>query len=596
MSRIQILPTVLANQIAAGEVIERPASVVKELLENSLDAGATRIDLTIEQGGIGLIRLTDDGCGVHRDDLTLAFAPHATSKIQQQDDLHRITTLGFRGEALASIGSVSRLSMTSAVAGATGWQVSSGAQAEVVPAPHPLGTTVEMRDLFYNTPARRKFLKSEKTEFEHIDELVRRIALSACSVSFTLKHNGKNIRHYRASDSAGEQTERLTGLCGSDFSAQSAQMTAEAAGLMLTGWAGVPTFSRGRADLQYFYVNGRMVRDRGLTHAVRQAYEDVMYGGRFPAYVLFLSVPVDEVDVNVHPAKYEVRFREARLVHDFVVRSLKDTLATLVPGKAIPATTYSHAPAPAHFVPSPPPAIQPSFSRASAFKKSPAVSQGLLPVWQALHAPDGRENIRETPQAHTEVPPLGYALAQLKNIYILAENQAGLVLVDMHAAHERVLYEKLKQELAEGPIVSQPLLLPLVIRLRDSEAEALCVHDAVLQQTGFRIERAGLDAVVVREVPEILREGPVEVLVRDMAADLVAGEHPGGITEQINHLLGTMACRSAVHARRELTVPEMNALLRAMEGTPHAGQCNHGRPTVRHFSMSELDALFLRGR
>jgi len=588
MSRIHTLSPVLANQIAAGEVIERPASVVKELLENALDAGAARIDLTIEQGGSGLIQVTDDGCGVHAEDLTLAFARHATSKIAHSDDLGRITTLGFRGEALASIGSVSRLSLTSAVKGAAAWRVTTaGSDASLQPAPaaHPSGTTVEVRDLFFNTPARRKFLKSEKTEFEHIDELVRRIALSAFSVDFTLKHNQKTIRHYRSSQSEKECSQRVAALCGSGFVEQAVRMEAEAAGYQLMGWIGLPTFSRSQADLQYFYVNGRMVRDRSLNHAVRLAYHDVMYGSRFPAYVLFLTVPPDRVDVNVHPAKHEVRFREARVVHDFVARGVKDALAGLQPLNTCPSAVC-------------PPLSSAPVVSAPHTPVSSRPPQGFLPVWQALHdvTQPSKPAVFSTETQDAAVPPLGYALAQLKQIYILAENVEGLVLVDMHAAHERVLYEKLKQELALGHLVSQPLLLPLALNMRESEAAALEAQSELLQQAGFRIQRAGLDSVMVREIPALLRDAPVDELVRDVAADLVAGYAADRLNERIHALLGTMACRAAVHARRQLSVPEMNALLRAMETTPHAGQCNHGRPTVRQFSMTELDALFLRGR
>ncbi len=598
--RIQRLSTILANQIAAGEVIERPASVVKELIENSLDAGATQIDLEIEGGGARLIRVRDNGSGIHPEDLALALDRHATSKITRLDDLEKILSLGFRGEALASISSVSRLSLSSAVNDQPGWQITAegiaGAPA-LLPAAHPVGTTIEIRDLFFNTPARKKFLRTEKTEFEHIDELVKRIALSRFSVSLNLKHNHKVIRHYLAAFSDIEREQRIESLCGRAFIENAIKIEAEATELKLTGWIALPTFSRAQGDLQYFYVNGRMVRDKLVNHAVRQAYHDVLYGDRHPAYVLFLEIPPHQVDVNVHPTKHEVRFRESRLVHDFIHHRLEDALQSVRPNHASKPTVSEF--------------VTQEKSVATARNYAPPSRQHAMPfkvreqmaVYQQLHA---EEEPAEPVVAHLssikshefnqEIPPLGFALAQLKNIYILAENADGLVLVDMHAAHERVMYEQFKKNFADRKFISQPLLIPVNIHLSEREADYLERHQDLFSQLGMRLERISQDTVVARECPDLLRDDSIEQLIRDIAADLIVHEKSSRIDEQIEKLLGTMACHAAVRAQRKLSIPEMNALLRAMETTQHSGQCNHGRPTWTQFSLAELDKLFLRGR
>lgn len=588
MMRIEKLSSLLANQIAAGEVVERPASVVKELVENSLDAGADKIDLEIEQGGASLIRVRDNGVGIHPEDLLLALNRHATSKIKNRDDLEQIMTLGFRGEALASISSVSRLMLASAMENQTGLKIiANGTEAapELSPAAHPLGTTIEVRDLFFNTPARKKFLRTEKTEFEHIDELIKRIALSCYSVGFTLKHNQKLIRHYRAAHSDAEREQRVASLCGTAFVEQAVKIETEAAGLKLFGWIALPTFSRAQADLQYFYVNGRMVRDKLVNHAVRQAYQDVLYGNRHPAFVLFLEIAPQQVDVNVHPTKHEVRFRESRLVHDFIYRRLHEVLANVRPGVSVTAPQPTTTPT--HYFP-------------TTQHSMPLKVQEQMAVYRQLHEPlpvvETKQNIAVCDHVHTDVPSLGFALAQLRNIYILAENADGLILVDMHAAHERVLYEQLKKNVAERKLVAQPLLVPLTIHLSEREANAIEQQQDIFSHLAMRVERVSQETVVVREVPDLLRDTALEQLVRDIAADLIAEGKSNRIDETMNELLGTMACHAAVRAQRKLTLPEMNALLRAMENTEHSGSCNHGRPTWTKLSLPDLDKLFLRGR
>lgn len=600
ITRIQKLSSLLANQIAAGEVIERPASVIKELVENSLDAGATKIDLDIEQGGMRLMRVRDNGSGIHADDLPLALSRHATSKIKDLNDLEQILTLGFRGEALASISSVSRLTLSSAVSKGTGWQVlTQGTEMEpqVTPAPHPQGTTVEVRDLFYNTPARRKFLRTEKTEFDHIDEVIKRIALSCFGVDFILKHNQRVIRQYRAATSDIEREQRVASLCGPIFIENALKIEAEIAGLRLTGWVALPNFSRAQADLQYFYVNGRAVKDKLVSHALRQAYHDVLYGGRHPAYVLFLEIPAEQVDVNVHPTKHEVRFRESRLVHDFIARSIKDALSG--GGVTEPELVEEVV------VSAPREVSVTSYSKPHQQNMQLKVREQMA-VYGQLHAdvepiqsamPTQREVQQPVKKDGNEsVPPLGYALAQLKGIYILAENAGGLVLVDMHAAHERVLYEQFKQTSATQGIVSQPLLVPLTISCSEREANALESQAELLKRLGLTIERLSHESIVVREVPEMLRNSNVDQLIRDIAADLLTHDNSRRLEDHFEYILGEVACHSAIQANRKLTIPEMNALLRSMEATPHCSQCVHGRPTTMQLSLAELDKMFLRGR
>lgn len=580
--RIQMLTPLLANQIAAGEVIERPASVVKELIENSLDAGATRIDVDIEMGGTRLIRVKDNGIGIHADDLGLALHRHTTSKIKNLDDLEQVMTLGFRGEALASISAVSRLTLASALANQTGWQVQTQGiehKPELTPTAHPQGTTVEVRDLFFNTPGRKKFLRTEKTEFEHIDEVVKRIALGSFGVDFTIKHNQKVIRQYRAAQTNKEGEQRIASLCGAAFVEHALKIESEMIDLTLRGWIVQPTFSRAQPDLQYFYVNGRMIRDRLVNHAVKLAYQDVLYGDRHPAFVLFLDISPREVDVNVHPTKHEVRFREGRLVHDFISRAVKDALA---------AVHTQHQPTPSMIQKEDTPKVEQKEFHYHAKPVSSHAKEQMV-VYHQLH------EVNDT-KSKEPVYPLGFALAQLRNIYILAENTEGLLLIDMHAAHERVLYEQLKREFAEQRLSIQPLLIPITVSLSEREVNRCEEHADDFKRVGILMQRLSHDAVVVREVPHVLRDSPMEQLIRDIVADLMQHEKSLRVEEMIQHWLGTMACHAAVRAQRKMTLPEMNALLRAMENTTHSDQCNHGRPTWLQLSLADLDKLFLRGR
>lgn len=589
MNRIQKLTPLLANQIAAGEVVERPASVVKELVENSLDSGATQIEIEIEQGGKNRIRIRDNGSGIHPEDLPLALSRHATSKIANPEDLAQIMTLGFRGEALASIASVSRLTLISTHAKNQGHQLSVQGEevSAITPAPHPQGTTVDIRDLFFNTPARRKFLRSEKTEFDHIDELVKRIALASFSVTFTLKHNDRLIRQYFSASDMTHASERLSALCGPQFVAESHQIEAEGAGMRLTGWIAEPTFSRSQADLQYFYVNGRMVRDKLVVHALKEAYQDVLYRDRYPAYILFLEIAPAQVDVNVHPTKHEVRFRDGRVVHDFILLSVRDALTNIKPGHE--SCTHTHT----HEVPKErAPLYQPvtssekkpvAYSR--EIKHAPQKIQEQLEIYRALQS-----------DVKPSVPPLGFALGQLRGIYILAENEKGLVVVDMHAAHERILYEKMKKAFADKTIPVQMLLVPLTLSVSEREADCVQTFPDFFAEFGFTVECMGKETVIVRAVPQWLAKAPIQQLVRDIIADLLAQGESSRAETAINRLLSTLACHSAVRANHSLTLPEMNALLREMERTDHSGQCNHGRPTTLQLSLEELDKLFLRGR
>jgi DNA mismatch repair protein MutL len=783
--RIQKLTSLLANQIAAGEVVERPASVVKELVENSIDAGARQIDIDIEQGGVRLIRVRDNGSGIHQEDLPLALSRHATSKIAVTQDLAEIASLGFRGEALASIGSVARLTLTSALEKSSGWQISieGDMAAQIAPAAHPRGTTVEVRDLFFNTPARRKFLRVEKTEFDHIDELIKRMALSCFDVAFTLKHNQRLIRQYHpvpyhhavqdhavkdhavqdispqdqtardqrvqdqlARDQAAQAQsaihQRLSALCGPAFVENALEIEAESAGMRLSGWIALPSFSRSQGDLQYFYVNGRVVRDKLVIHALKQAYQDVLYRDRYPAYILFLEISPSQVDVNVHPTKHEVRFREGRVVHDFISHAVHDALSSVHAGSecehvygntSVNVQGDKHASASEqidvcshssvdisknksenksenanlnastlenNYENSERKSMQHScaqdiikphvreemkkylqFGEADSEKQSsrnlnvgsslnsavklrndsfsqvdgsvqvdnyqpyqnknkmnPVQEQmGIYRVSQASHACESENDLAnrndkimqagdasslfspqfsQSPQAsqisqasqasfqvsqlsqtsELSSASLGYALAQLQGIYILAENAKGLVMIDMHAAHERIVYEKMKSEMANQQLQIQTLLLPLTIALSEREADRVEQAAELFQQFGFRIERISKENIAIREVPQLLAHASIDQLVRDIIADLLEHGESTRLQENINRLLGTLACHSSVRAHRKLTLPEMNALLREMEKTDHSGQCNHGRPTCVQLSLDDLDKLFMRGR
>ena len=600
MPRIRPLAPELVNQIAAGEVVERPVSVVKELVENSLDAGATRLEIDVEDGGARLIRVRDDGSGIPADELPLALAQHATSKIATLDDLEHVRTLGFRGEALASIASVSRFVLISrareissgddssrATGADSAWRVArEGGKLEAArPAQHPPGTTIEVRDLFHNVPARRKFLRAERTEFGHIDELVKAIALARPDVEIRLSHNARPVRLLRPARDQAALAARVGDILGEEFPANSLRVDHAAAGLRLSGWLGLPTASRSQPDQQFFYVNGRLVRDRVVTHAVRQAYADVLFHGRHPAYVLFLELAPEGVDVNVHPAKSEVRFRESRLVHDFLYRTLNEALAqTRAGAESVPATMAHPAMAYA-------PTVQ---SGLGLGVREPLADYAAL-FGAAAAAPLPNHAVAP-PESSGEVPPLGFALAQLAGVYVLAENAQGLVMVDMHAAHERITYEKLKTARACDGIHSQPLLVPLSLAVSEREAGVAEEHAESLAALGFEMARSGPQSVVVKRYPGILDGADVGRLVRDVLGDLATHGNSRRLLETQNEILSTMACHGSIRANRRLTLPEMNALLREMEATERSGQCNHGRPTWLQLPMAELDRMFLRGR
>ena len=606
MSRIRQLSELLANQIAAGEVVERPASVVKEICENSLDAGSTRLELELEAGGVRLIRLRDDGIGIAQEDLTLALSPHATSKISSLDDLEAVQSLGFRGEALASIASVSRLSLTSAVADADhAYRIRYDGRSapHIEPAAHPPGTTVEVKDLFFNTPARRKFLRTERTEYNHCEEVVRRLALARPEVGFTLRHNGKAVHSLRPCNAQIEREQRIATLCSKGFLEHALVIETEAAGMRLHGWVGLPTFSRSQSDLQYFFVNGRIVRDRLVTHAIRQAYRDVMYHDRHPAYVLYLSLDPAGVDVNVHPTKHEVRFREARAVHDFLFQSLHRALAETRAGAAAPVTaTQSDASAASPLAAPLAPAMQqaPMWARPadSAVADTIAAYRALSPAigngGASVTTPP--VSVPAMPEHDDDMPPLGFAIAQLKGIYILAQSREGLVIVDMHAAHERITYERMKTAYQDGGIRAQPLLVPETIAVSRREADCIEEHADALAALGLTLQRRGEESVSVRQVPVMLSQADLGALVRDVVADLMQYGSSSRIQSHIDDILAGMACHGSVRANRQLSIAEMNALLRDMERTERSGQCNHGRPTWTLQSMDELDRLFLRGR
>jgi DNA mismatch repair protein MutL len=605
MSRIRPLPPDLINQIAAGEVIERPSSVVKELVENSVDAGATRVEVDIELGGARLIRVRDDGDGIAADDLPLAVASHATSKIGSFDDLEHVASMGFRGEALASMSSVARFAITSRLRGedqAFRIEVDSGRMQAARPAQHPQGTSVEVRDLFYNVPARRKFLRAERTEFAHIDDLLKSLALARRGVEFRLSHNGKSVRVWKAARDDQAMLARVAEVLGNEFPQQSLRVDHAAAGMRLSGWVGLPTASRPQADSQYFYVNGRLVRDRVVAHAVRQAYADVLFHGRHPAFVLYLELDPVGVDVNVHPAKSEVRFREQRLVHDFLFRTLHEALAETRAGQNLPSETAAMESAPMAAGP----ALQLSRPAGGSWQGGSTFAQSRLQLgvreepladYATLLGDLAPVPMQPMPPANDgEAPPLGYAIAQLKTIYILAENAHGLVLVDMHAAHERITYEKLKQGRVCSNLRSQMLLVPLSVAVSAKEAAAAEEHGEALAEWGLELSRSGPSAVVVRRIPALLEGADVAELTRSVLGELAQHGSSRQLQELENELLSTMACHGSVRAGRRLTVPEMNALLREMEATERSGQCNHGRPTWVQMSMTELDKLFLRGR
>ena len=589
MGIIKPLPDLLISQIAAGEVVERPASVLKELLENSLDAGATKIDVQLEEGGVRLIRVADDGSGIASDDLPLALSRHATSKIASLDDLERVASYGFRGEALASIASVARVTISSRHPSQAHAFRLRGDSANIEPAALAAGTVIEVADLYYNTPARRKFLKSEATEYAHCDEVLRRMALARPEVAFSLSHN-RSIKRRLAS---ADFSRRAREIIGDEFFPHARPLDAGAGPLRLSGLAALPAYSRSGRDEQYFFVNGRFVRDKLLTHAARQAWADILHGQRHPAYVLFLELDPAGVDVNVHPAKTEVRFRDARGIHQFVFHALQRTLATpLSAAEAAAPSTPVHAPAAFSYA-----------RQAGLAVGEPAARPYLDFARSAFDAVTTAEELRiAVAQAPTfsadagATPLLGYAVAQIHGVYILAQNAAGLVLVDMHAAHERILYEKLKNSLDAGPVATQALLVPLVLSASDAEMATVEDQAVALAALGFTVAAAGPRELAVRALPALLAGGNPVDLVRSLLRDLA--EHPASrvVETRRNELLATMACHGAVRAHRTLGLAEMNALLRQMEATERADQCNHGRPTWIQLSMAELDKLFMRGR
>lgn len=624
--KIRQLDNRLANQIAAGEVVERPASVVKELLENAIDAQASIVSVDIEEGGVKRIRITDNGIGIADEDLPLALARHATSKIASIDDLEAVATLGFRGEALASIASVSKLSITSNTSdlpanGRSAYCEGREMQVSISPQAHPRGTTLEIRDLFYNTPARRKFLRTERTEYARIEEVVKRTALAHPEVAFVLSHNGKVIQRLPAGSTDADLQRRVIGVCGEAFAHQSVVVDRVAHGLSLRGWVGLPTFSRAQADLQYFFVNGRVVKDKVITHAVRQAYRDVLYGGRHPAYVLFLDLDANRVDVNVHPTKHEVRFRDSRSVHGFVFSTLGRTLAEVRPGDHINEANISDLPESSFEqvsmgldIPT-----NRSVDEVSAREERSSVESASLSS-TGLSSMDGswiQDSIGSASQSMAprppaaglvpqssiatdvssgEVPPLGFAVAHLHGAYIVAQNANGMVLVDAHAAHERITYERLKAARAANGLARQPLLVPISLHLTSGEMAAFEEFSSAFDGLGLVVEIAGENSVLIREIPVILARDNAEQLVRDVLADLSEVGHSDRLSARIDEILATMACHGAVRANRALSIGEMNALLRDMEVTENSGQCNHGRPTWVQLSHDELDKLFLRGR
>lgn len=603
---ICLLPPQVANQIAAGEVVERPASVVKELLENSLDAAAESIEVDIEQGGIHLIRVRDNGHGIRPHELLLALSRHATNKIGNLDDLEHISTLGFRGEALASMASISRLTLSSRFyTEERGYGVKlEDHPPKLEPIAHPVGTSIEVRDLFYNTPARRKFLRTEKTEFAHIQEIIKRLALSRFEVSFKLTHNRKVLLALKPARSEQERLQRVAMLCGPEFAQHTLLVEGESGNLHLSGWITQPTYSSNQPEIQYFFVNGRSIRDKFLNHALRQAYTDVLHAHRYPAYVLYLQVDPSEVDINVHPTKNEVRFAQASQIHHFLVQTIQNSLAKTHPRE-------TKATLPKHFFPSP--AVQETLQAYEVFSSShkKALSEPLPISHPAMlpQEPLSEENVGRFITSETSVPPvetsvstsllvpiLGYALAQLQGIYILAENTEGLVIVDMHAAHERIIYEQMKGAWHGETWGAQRLLMPIQLTLREHEGELVEQHIHLFHQLGFEMTRTGPETFMIRQIPALLSDTNVSHLIKEVVAELSHFEASSGLQESVDHLLATLACHASIRAHRKLTLSEMNALLRDMENTLRSNQCNHGRPTWVQLNMKELDHLFMRGR
>ena len=631
MASIQQLPDHLINQIAAGEVVERPASIVKELLENSLDAGSTKITVDLEQGGLERIRIRDNGSGIHAEQLPLALSRHATSKISSIDDLQSVASMGFRGEALPSIASVSRLSITSATADsehAASIQYRANGELTVEPASHPLGTAVDVKSLFYNVPARRKFMRTPRTEFSRCETIVKTLAMAYAGTSFTVNHNGKSVFECKAAQTIEEQGIRVAKILGKGFGESAHHVAIDGAGLGLTGWLADPAFSRSQADMQYFYVNQRMVRDKVISHAVKQAYSDLIYHQRFPAFVLFLTIDASTVDVNVHPGKQEVRFRDSQNVHGFIRHSIKQLLAAIRPADTINQDSAAQGLSGAEQGSATQQNTNHSMSPNAAFgdtsfrqpmqRPMPLQVREQLAGMQRLGAdssssgggngalapisPYSRPNLSTDHQhsnigeAEHEIPPLGFALAHLHGVYVLAQNEHGLILVDAHAAHERITYERLKADYSGGSLKTQALLVPVSLDVSESEADRCEAESQWLLQLGLHVDRMAPEQLVIREVPAILGRTDVATLLRDVLSDLMSMDTSERLRAAVDQVLSSMACHGSVRANRALSMTEMNALLRQIESTPNSGQCNHGRPTWTTLSMHDLDKLFMRGR
>lgn len=596
MNRIHLLSPRLANQIAAGEVVERPASVVKELVENALDAGANQLQIDIDEGGVALIRVKDNGQGISKDDLPLALSRHATSKINDLRDLEGVATLGFRGEALASVASVSRLALLSGTQGQEhSWQVTASGRdmtTEVTPCAHPVGTTVEVRDLFFNTPARRKFLKTTKTEFSHIDDVIKRIALAHFDISIQLRHQQKVVYQLHPCHNQTAKEHRLGQVLQPDFVKQALHIEAEASGLKLGGWIGLPTYNRSQADYQFFFVNGRPVRDRVVAHAVKQAYRDVLFHGRHPAFVLYLDLDPKQVDVNVHPTKHEVRFRESRLVHDFLFHQLHKAIGAVRPK----TSEISPASLPDSFLPTGG-ASSPTQQNEISWQSAPrphfeGISETAIQAQlQAL------PQMAQTPYAKADnETPMGFAIAQLHGVYILAQNTQGLILVDMHAAHERITYERLKSASDKQTLQAQPLLVPQAISATAIQVETAERYVDTLATLGFEVSAVDDNRLLVRCIPAFLYQANPEPLVLSVLDDIAEHGSSHAITGARDDILASMACHGSIRANRQLNLTEMNGLLRDMEATERSDQCNHGRPTWVQLSLQQLDKLFLRGQ
>ena len=611
---IQQLPDHLINQIAAGEVIERPASIVKELLENSLDAGASLCEIHLDHGGLERIRIRDDGSGIPEEELLLALSRHATSKIGSMDDLQRVGTMGFRGEALPSIASVSRMLLTSKThdaSNASQVRYTRDGKLELSPASHPAGTTVEVLNLFFNVPARRKFMRTARTEYSRCEQVVKTLALGNPQCSFRIVHNGKTTLDCAVASNESAKQQRLARVLGKAFAEAAHRVEIEHGELSLHGWVASPAFSRSQADMQYFYVNGRMIKDKVVSHAVKQAYSDLIYHQRFPAFVLFLNIDPMAVDVNVHPGKQEVRFRDSQLVHGFIRRSLKEFLAAITPQALLPTGD-----SPAVSIPQgmhqaerqlPQSGSSGVFNQGMPQQSMPLtvrennaglekLAAGRAPVPASPYSASASA-VLEMPQADdTIAPPLGFALAHLHGVYILAQNTQGLVVVDAHAAHERITYERLKAAFESGSVASQALLVPVSVTVSEAEADQIDHLQSWMQEVGMQIERMSPEQLRIRSIPALLKQENAEALLRDVLSDVMEYGDSNKVREAIDRVLSSMACHGSVRANRALTIPEMNALLRQIETTPNSGQCNHGRPTWTQLDMSELDRLFMRGR